>query len=103
MMAAFMDDLEIFKFFLEEIAKYARWDAAFYGNCNAVLARAAIFGKITVCKLLIDAMVTQMKRGGVEILEQEKQKMFDQIKAIGHKKNRKVLEEYTLQQLNGDF
>jgi ankyrin repeat protein len=102
MMAAFMDDLEIFKFFLEDIARYGRRDAAFYSGCNAVLARAAIFGKITVCKLLIDAMVTQMKRGGTEILEPEKQKLFDRIHAIGHQKNRKVLEEYALRQFDVD-
>jgi len=104
MMAAFMDDLDTFKYLLEDMAKYARWDGeVFYRSCNAVLARAAIFGKITVCKLLIDAMVNQMKQARAEMAEQEKQKMLDKIKAIGHKKNRKVLEEYALQQFNVDL
>jgi hypothetical protein len=100
MMAAFRDDLDVFKFFLADTTRYARHDKTFYGNCYAVLARAGIFGKITVCKVLIDAMVAQMKQVSAPILEQEKQKLFDQIKAIGHKKNRQILEEYALQQFD---
>lgn len=99
MMAAFRDDLDIFKLLLEENMKYET--DIFYSSCNAALARVAIFGKITVCKLIIDAMIKRMKRGDAGRAEQEKEKMFDRIAAIGHKRNRQVLEEYALEQFEG--